>query len=180
MPDEEIRCKHCNQVIVVITGHRPRQYCNDAHRQAAHRERLEKARRVEAEKARQAAIQRERAQLISQYGNLLPQTLDFLQSFESSALAHRIATVIATEKKRTREDLAGERSMVIGELLLAGEQIDFPALCCETFDLEAGLPDWLAFCNDSGTSLERLYLARDATYLKIQAANGRKRLAQLV
>lgn len=177
MPDQEICCQYCKRPIVTIAGHRTRQYCNDNCRQAAHRARLEAARVVAEEAARQAHIREERAALIDQYGNLLPATLDLLQSIQAPAQVQKIARVITTELEHARKNYGQERNAITEELLLIGEQIGFPALGSEIFDLAAGLPSWLAFCDDS--RLEWLYLAKDAAYLKIQATSGRKRLAQI-
>jgi hypothetical protein len=171
------RCKYCHQVLEIIPGHRHKQYCNDACRQAAHRARMEKARLEEEERDRLARVQSERALLIDQYGPLLPDTLDLLQSLQSPLLVQRIAKVIVVEKERARQDCGRERNTITEELLLLGEQIGFSALHSEVFDLEAGVAAWLAFCDDAG--LQWLYLAKDAAYLKIQSAAGRKRLAQV-
>jgi hypothetical protein len=61
--------------------------------------------------------------------------------------------------------------------LLTGEQLGFPRLGNDDFILEAGLDSWLTFTQHE--SLPWLYLARDILHIKIQAANGRKRLLQL-
>jgi hypothetical protein len=61
--------------------------------------------------------------------------------------------------------------------MLTGEQIDFPAIATETFELQPGVFTWSAFCGSA--SLEELRLARDAVHLKLQARNGRSRLAHL-
>ena len=177
MVEQESRCLWCNQKIEIVTGHRRRQYCNDVCRQSAHRARMGKARLEEEERDRLARVQSERALLIDQYGPLLPDTLDLLQSFQSPLLVQRVARAIVVEKERACQDYGRERNQVTEELLLMGERIGFLALHCEVFDLDAGVPAWLAFCDDA--SLEWLYLAKDAAYLKIQAIAGRKRLAQM-
>ena len=130
------------------------------------------------EAARLARIQEERAVLLDRYGSLLPETLDLLQSFRTPSLVEQVARVIVAEKEHARQTYNGERSSLIEELLLMGEQIGFPSLSSEIFDLSAGVPSWLAFCDE--VSLEWLYLAKDAAHLKIQAKDGRKRLVQLV
>ena len=177
MSEQEHRCLHCKRKIEVVQGHRKRQYCNDICRQAAHRERVEKARLEEERLAEQERIRRERAALIEQHGDLLCETLDLLQSLQSPSLIRRIAQVIAAEKQRARDDYGRERNVLTEEILLMGEQIGFAAISTDHFQLEADIAAWLAFCEDA--SLEWLYLAKDAAHLKIQAANGRSRLLQL-
>jgi hypothetical protein len=177
MTEQVHRCLHCKQKIEVIPGHRKKQYCNDLCRQAAHRQRVEKARLEQEERDRQARIQRERAALIEAYGDLLCETLDLLQSLQSPSLIQRIARVIAAERQRARDDYGRERNVLTEELLLMGEQIGFAAISTDLFQLEADIAAWLAFCDDA--SLEWLYLAKDAAYLKLRAADGRKRLLQL-
>lgn len=174
---EEQRCKHCNQVLEIIPGHRHKQYCNDACRQAAHRARLEEARLEEEMRARQARIQQERAVLIKQFGNLLPGTLDLLQSLQSPSLVSRIGQAIAAEQERARQDYVRERNDVIDNFLEMGEQLGFPPLRNDDFKLDEGLPSWLAFCGDA--SLEWLCLARDIAYVRVCAVAGRKRLSQM-
>jgi hypothetical protein len=164
-------------VLEIIPGHRHKQYCNDACRQAAHRARLEKARLEQEERDRQARIQQERAVLIKQFGNLLPGTLDLLQSLQSQSLVSRIGQVIAAEQECARQDYVRERNEVIDNLLEMGEQLGFPMLRNDDFALDEGLPAWLAFCGDA--SLEWLCLARDVAYVKVHAVVARKRLSQL-
>lgn len=61
MSDEKVLCQNadCGKPIVIIPGHRRRQYCDDACKQAAHRARLLAARQAQEEAERQ-----ERNQLI--------------------------------------------------------------------------------------------------------------------
>jgi len=176
---EQTRCQNsdCGRPIEVIAGHRPRRYCCDACKQAAHRARLKAAQMAAEEAARLARIQEERAVLLDRYGNLLPETLDLLQSFRIPSLVEQVARVIVVEKQHARQTYNRERSSLIEELLLMGEQIGFPCLSSEIFGLSAGVRSWLAFCDE--VCLEWLYLAKDATHLKVQAAAGRKRLAEL-
>lgn len=171
------RCKYCHRVLEITPGHRRKQYCNDAHRQAAHRARLEKARLEKEERDRLACIQAERAALIEQFGNLLPGTLDLLQSFQSSSLVQRVGQVIAAEREQARLDCAQERSTAIDNLLESGEELDFPMLRNDDFELEEGLSSWLVFCGEA--SLEWLCLARDIAYVKLQAKAGRNRLLHM-
>lgn len=170
-------CGYCRRVLAIITGHRHKQYCNDACRQAAHRARLEKARLEQEERDRQARIQQERAALIERFGNLLPGTLDLLQSLQSSSLVSRIGQAIAAEQEHARQDYVRERNDVVDNFLEMGEQFGFPMLRNDDFKLDEGLPAWLAFCGDA--SLEWLCLARDIAYVRVQAKAGRERLSQL-
>jgi hypothetical protein len=178
MSNKEQRCLNpdCGLPIAITAGHRPRQYCDDACKLAAYRSRLKAAQEAKEEAARQERVQQERALLIDQYGSLLPETLDLLQSLQAPRLVERIARAIAAERERAIDAYGRERNTVTEELLLMGEQIGFSALGSEVFDLGLGVPAWLAFCDDA--PLEWLYLAKDAAHLKIQAAAGRKRLAE--
>lgn len=171
------RCLWCNREIEIIAGHRHRQYCNDVCRQAAHRARLEKARLEAEEVARLARIQQERALLIDEYGVLLPETLDLLQSLQSPSLVRRIGRMIVAERESMRQDYVRERNTVVDDFLGMGEQLDFPRLRNDDFELSEGLSSWLAFCEDA--SLEWLYVARDVAYVQVHAKTGRKRLVQL-
>ncbi len=70
-----------------------------------------------------------------------------------------------------RKSLAEERATLIDETMLAGEQLDFPALATETFDLAPSVFCWSAFCGSA--SVENLRLARDAAHPKLQVKCGR-------
>ena len=143
MEEQEHRCLHCKQEIEVIPGHRKRQYCNDLCRQAAHRERVEKARLEEERIAAQERIQRERAALIQQYGDLLPGTLDLLQSLQSPSLIRRIARGSPGQKQRVRDDYGRERNVLTEEILLMGEQIGFQhSLPISSSLMQISLPGW--------------------------------------
>lgn len=179
MPNEERRCgnPHCGRPILVIPGHRHRQYCNDACKQAAHRARLEVARLAAEEAARQARIERGRAALLKRWGNLLPETLDLLQSLQSTSWAEQIVKVILAEREWARQAHAQERNRLIESLMLTGEQLGFPALVNDDFRLEQSVENWLLFCEQA--DLAALYQARDIAHIKVRALAARKRLAQL-
>lgn len=177
MPDEVMCCGYCRLPIKVTRGHRPKRYCNDACRQAAHRQRLEAARRAEEEAAHLARIQQERISLMKRYGNLLPGTLDLLQTFQSVSLVEKVVKVIIAERENACLSEAKERNMVMEDLLLIGEQLGYQILTNDDFMLEAGVESWLAF--GESASLGQLYQARDIARIKIQAESGRKRLVQL-
>ena len=180
MLGEEKRCKYkyCNEIIVAVAGHRKREYCKEAHRQAAHRERIAEARLEQDERDRQARIEQARAAFLKRYGNLLPGTLDLLQSLQSASLAEKIVKAIRAEQELVHQTEEAARSAVIEDLLLTGEQIGYPSLINDDFVLDAGVESWLTFIESE--SLEQLYLARDIVQIKLRAANGRKRLTQLV
>ena len=71
-----------------------------------------------------------------------------------------------------------ERNTLIEVFLLIEEQLGFPMLINNDFQLEAGIEHLLIFCQD--VRLEQLYQARDIAYIKVQAQVARKRLAQLI
>lgn len=178
MIDQQQARGTCGHPITLTSGHRPRQYCCDACKQAAHRARKREAKRVREEEARLARIQAEREDLCQRYGTLLPQTLDLLlQSFQSSTLIGKMVTVIRAEQEWVRQSALEERNTLLEAFLLLGEQLEFPTLINDDFELEAGLDNWLIFTQTA--SLPQLHQARDIAYIKIQAANGRKRLLQL-
>ena len=143
----------------------------------AHRARRNAAQLAAEEAARQARIQEERVRLCKCYGHLLPGTLDLLQSFQSRVLVEKVIAVIRAEQDWTRQTEQQARSVVIEELLLAGEQLGFPKLTNDDFILESGVESWLSFVEEA--HLPVLYQACDMVHIKIQAAAGRKRLVQL-
>ena len=61
--------------------------------------------------------------------------------------------------------------------MLAGEQVDFPAIATEAFELAPTVFCWSAFCGNA--SIEELRLARDAAHLKLQVKRGRLKLVEL-
>lgn len=90
-------------------------------------------------------------------------------------LAEQVASVLTAVRDEAHKSLTEERATLIDEIMLAGEQVDFLALVTETFDLPPDVFAWSAFCGDA--SIEKLRLAREAAHLKLQARNGRLRLA---
>lgn len=177
MVDQQpIRCT-CGLPITLTSGHRPRKYHSGACRQAAYRARLREAERVREEEARLARIQQERILLLSRYGNLLPQTLDLLQSLEAPTLVEKIARVIVAEREHARLSETKLYNAILEDLLLIGQDLGFPALKNDDFVLDAGIENWLAFTESA--SLDLLSQARDIAYIQVRAAAGRKRLVQL-
>jgi hypothetical protein len=138
---------------------------------------LEVVRREEEEAERLACIQAERLSLLKCYGNMLPETLDLLQSFQSAILVEKIVRVVVAERENARQALATEQNMVMEDFLLIGEQLGYGVLVNDDFVLEAGVECWLAFTELA--SLEQLYQARDIARIKLNARASRKRLAQL-
>ena len=180
MLDEEIRCQNpdCRKPLVTIRGHRRRQYCGDACKQKAHRLRIEEAQLAEEAAARQVYLEQERARLRKCWGNLLPETFDLLQSLPStSLLIEQIVRAIRTEQEWVRQMHHQERTTLIEDVLLIGEQLGFPLLINDDFQLEQGVEQWLIFCNVA--NLEHLYQARDIVYIKVRAQTARQRLTQL-
>jgi hypothetical protein len=86
-------------------------------------------------------------------------------------LAERVAGVLSMVHDEARKSLAEERASLIDEIMLAGEQLDFPLIVTEAFDLAPTVFCWSAFCGNA--SIEDLRLAREAAHLKVQARNGR-------
>ncbi|MHB8596684.1 MAG: hypothetical protein ACYDER_07730 [Ktedonobacteraceae bacterium] len=177
--EEDVRCQNpqCRKPIALLTGHRRRQYCEDACKQAAHRARLAAARQAEEEATRQAYIERERAKLRERWGNLLPETFDLLQSIRATSWAEQIAQVVIAEREWVRQSQLQERNTLTESLMLIGEQLGFQALTSDDFLLEIGVESWLALCHEA--SLEHLYQAQDIAHIKLQVQAGRKRLEQL-
>jgi hypothetical protein len=182
MIDEQPRCGNpaCGLPIAVLQGHRPRQYCNDACRMAAHRARV-----IAENQARDAALQlqlalHEREVWRERFGDLLSASLDLLRHLRityGAALAEQMAAALSAERDEGRKSLVEERATLIDEIMLTGEQVDFLAVVTETFELAPGIFGWSAFCGSA--SVEQLRLARDAAYLKLQVKRGRLKLAEL-
>jgi hypothetical protein len=182
MIDEQPRCGNpaCGLPIVVLAGHRRRQYCNDACRMAAHRARIiaENQARYEALELQLALHEREVWR--ERFGDLRPSSLDLLRQLRitySEALAEQMAAALRAERDEGRKSLAEERATLIDEIMLTGEQVDFPAIVTEAFELAPTVFCWSAFCGHA--SVEQLRLARDAAHLKLQVKRGRLKLAEL-
>jgi len=168
MIDEQPRCQGpaCTQVLVVIPGHRRRQYCSDTCKMAAHRARLaaENQARYEALQLEQA--RQERDALRQRWGDLPPDAFDLLRSLRmtyGTVLADQVASLLTLVRDETRKSLAEERAALIDQVMLAGEQLDFPLIVTETFDLAPTVFCWSAFCGNA--SIEQLRLAHDVAQL---------------
>jgi len=111
---------------------------------------------------------------------LLPASLDLLRHLHitySEALVEQVAAALRVERDEGRKSLAEERTTLIDEIMLTGEQLDFSAIATEAFDLAPSVFCWSAFCGSA--SIEQLRQARDAAHLKLQVKRGRLKLAEL-
>lgn len=120
--------------------------------------------------------QREREELRQRWGDLPPEALDLLRRLRMTygiMLADQVADVLSLVRDEARKSLAEERTTLIDQVMLAGEQLDFPAIMAEAFELASGVFAWSAFCGSA--SIEQLRLAREAAHLKVLAKNGRLR-----
>jgi hypothetical protein len=177
---QEPRCGNpaCGKTLVVIAGHRRRQYCDDACKMAAHRARIAAENQARYEALQLELAQREREELRQRWGDLPPQAFDLLRQLRMTygiTLAEQVAGVLSIVRDEARKSLVEERAALIDEIMLVGEQVDFPALVTEAFDLPPDVFAWSAFCGDA--SIEDLRLAREAAHLKLQARNGRLKFA---
>jgi len=91
-------------------------------------------------------------------------------------LADQVAGMLTLVRDEARKSLMEERASLIDQVMLAGEQLEFPAITTETFDLAPTVFCWSEFCGSA--SVEQLRLAHEAVHFKVQAKNGRLRLAQ--
>jgi hypothetical protein len=182
MIDEQPRCENpaCGNELVLIPGHRRRQYCRDTCKMAARRARI-----AAENQARDAALQlelarQEREALRQRWGDLPPEAFDLLRSLSMTygiVLADQVAGVLSLVRDEARKSLAEERATLIDQLMLAGEQLDFPLIVTEAFDLAPTVFCWSAFCGNA--SIEQLRQAHDAVHLKLQVQRGRLKLAEL-
>lgn len=90
-------------------------------------------------------------------------------------LAEQVVGMLTLVRDEASKSLVEERAALIDEIMLAGEQLDFPLIVTETFGLPPDVFAWSAFCGDA--SIEDLRLAREAAHLKLQARNGRLKFA---
>ena len=179
MSDEQPRCQNpaCGLPIEVIPGHRQRKYCDDACKIAAHRARVTAESQARYEALQLQLALREREGWRERWGDLLLASLDLLHHLRITygmALAEQIAAALKAERDEGRKNLTEERTTLLEEIMLAGEQVDFPAIATEAFELQPGVFAWSAFCGRA--SIEDLHLAREAAHLKLQAKNGRLKL----
>jgi hypothetical protein len=114
------------------------------------------------------------------FGDLLPASLDLLRHLRitcSAVFAEQRVAALRAERYEGRKSLAEERAALIDEIMLTGEQIDFPPIVTEAFERVLGVFCWSKFCGDA--SVEHLRLAPDAAHLKLQVKSGRLKLEEL-
>ena len=181
MTDERPRCGNpaCGNPLLIIPGHRRRQYCSDACKMAAHRARIAAENQARYEALQLELARQEREALRQRWGDLPPEAFDLLRSLRmtyGTVLAEQVASVLSLVRDEARKSLAEERATLIDQVMLAGEQLEFPAIATETFEIAPMVFCWSEFCGSA--SVEQLRLAHEAVHFKVQARNGRLRLAQ--
>jgi hypothetical protein len=181
MIGERPRCGNpaCGNELVIIPGHRRRQYCSDTCKMAAHRARLAAANQVRYEELQVQLALREREELRLRWGDLLPETLELLQRLRTISgivVADQVAAALDAERERERVSLAQERAALIDEIMLVGEQLKYPVVATEACTLQPGVFAWSAWCGSA--SIEDLRQAREAAHLKLLARSGRLKLGE--
>lgn len=181
MIDEHPRCGNpaCGNELVILAGHRRRQYCSDTCKMAAHRVRLATANQARYEALQLELARQERETLRQRWGDLPPEAFDLLRSLRLTygvVLTEQVAGVLSLVRDEARKGLAEERATLIDQVMLTGEQLNFPLIATETFEVAPTVFCWSEFCGSA--SIEQLRLAREAAHLKLLAKNGRLRLAQ--
>ncbi len=156
MIDEHPCCQGpaCNQTLVVIPGHRRRQYCSDTCKMGAHRARIARENQARYEALQLELAHREREELRQRWGDLPPEAFDLLRSLRMTygiVLADQVAGVLQVVRDEARRSLAEERASLIDQVMLAGEQLDFPEIVTEAFEVASGVLAWNAFCVASGS-----------------------------
>lgn len=114
------------------------------------------------------------------WGGLPPEAFDLLRSLRMTygiTLAEQVAGVLSLVRDEARKSLAEERAALIDQVMLAGEQLEFPAIATETCELAPSVFCWSEFCGSA--SVEQLRLAREAAYIMLQVKHGRLKLAEL-
>jgi hypothetical protein len=169
-------CGYCGADMGLVdqAGGRNRQYCNDAHRQAAYRKRREGDKR-------NAVLLRNGE--LSEYwqehgitGAILSKLQDILISHgKDAALAATDAVILARQLER--DSGTSERSDVIEQTMMLAEACDFEALQLEDAHIERGLDAWSLFCSTVDNSMLRLVVA--VLQQRQGAAYRRRRLAEL-
>jgi hypothetical protein len=180
----------CGQDIEVEPGHRPRQYCNDACKQTAYRQRLAAAAEQERLEAEQEAERRERESLRQRYGDLLPETIDLLFTLRQRGhygLVETIGRTILAEVERARRTETEERNQLTEEVMLLGEKMGYSAMTLGRlndrdgpgdFAIMGGVECWSNFV--SHASIEMLRHARNAAlYCTEGYERARQRLKAL-
>ena len=123
--------------------------------------------------------QREREELRQRWGDRPPEAFDLLRRLRviyGITLAEQVAGMLSLVRDEARKSLVEERAALIDQVMLAGEQIEFPAIATETFELAPTVFCRSKFCGSA--SIEQLRLAREAAHLKLLAKNGRLKLGE--
>ena len=170
----------CGNELVILVGHRRRQYCSDTCKMVAHRARIAAANQARYEALQLELAQREREELRQRWGDLPPEAFNLLHSLRMTygiTLAEQVAGILSLVRDEARKSLAEERAALIDQVMLVGEQFNFPLIATETFDLAPTVFCWSAFCGNA--SIEQLRQAHDAAHLKLQVKRGRLKLAEL-
>ena len=147
---------------------------------AAHRARILRENQARYEALQLQLALHEREVWRERFGDLVSASLDLLCHLRitySETLAEQIAVALRAERDEGRKSLAEERAALIDETMLVDEQLEFPAIATEDFDLAPTVFCWSAFC--SSADIEQLRQAHDAAYLKVQVKRGRLKLAEL-
>lgn len=112
--------------------------------------------------------------------DFLPETLHTLLTVRKkggSALALLVAEAIAAEIDRSQKRRVEERTTLLVEVMEGSEDLGYPQLSTELFEVAQGLEAWVAFTTEA--SVEELRMLREAVGLCKQGLAGRNRLASL-
>ncbi len=133
-----------NEVQQPAGGHRPRKYCSDRCRVAAHRKHAEEVR--DAERRVQAAtnVREIWNNLIAQYDDLLPAQLTLLHLLKKTTWRGDLQTLVGQALVKTFEFASateqGRKDILIGEIMDVGEKLGYPEI--EELGLPAGNDNW--------------------------------------
>jgi hypothetical protein len=166
---QQPRCENlaCGKALVIIPGHRRRKYCDDACKMAAHRARIAAANQARYEALQLELARKEREALRQRWGDPPPEAFDLLRSLRMTygiVFAEQVADVLKAVRDAAQKTLVEERAALIDEIMLAGEQVDFPAMVTEAFDFPPDVFAWSAFCGDA--SMETPTFMSGDTYYK--------------
>lgn len=133
-----------NEVQQPVGGHRPRKYCSDRCRVAAHRKHAEEVKDAARKLQATANVLQMWQELIMQYDDLLPAQLALLHLLKKTtwrgdleklvgqALVKTFEFATATEQER--------KDILIGEIMEVGEKLGYPDI--EGLGLPAGNDNW--------------------------------------
>jgi hypothetical protein len=118
MIDEHPRCGNpaCGNELVILAGHRRRQYCSDTCKIAAHRARIAAENQARYAAMQPELAQREREELRQRWGDLPPEAFDLLRSLRMTygiTLAERVAGVLTAVRDEAPKSLVEERAALI-------------------------------------------------------------------